>query len=182
MKKILLYTFLGFIFSMCGANKQQMQFPEKYTFSKKIGEYKDEDFVVKKKISIEEGKKISLKKDDIGKNYLVKEPGNKVVISIEVYRNLENPLPDSGVQYSLIFELDNPVKPGKWVDSDLKKIQAVYGFHAFHPKSGYYPVESGSIAVKTKKGKQMIIEVRLPDRYSEELNGEFKVDLPEIKK
>ena len=171
--------FLTMVLFSCQSTKQ-LALPETFKIDKEISREKKDGKIIIKSIRILAGTTMELKKDDTGKYYTVTSPGNKVVFKISVSRVLEVPLADSALMYTLTFETDNPVKSFTKENEDLRDIKAVYGFHAFHPDSGYYPLDKGKISLKTdKKNKKIIITVELPEKYGKMLNGTYEVPLSE---
>jgi len=177
MKNLIFISIL--LFLSCKSTKE-MTLPAGFQHKFVLEKTTDKEVVITKTVEIQNGKQIELKKDGIGKYYIVTSDGNKVVFVIRVARNLKEPLPDSAMEYSLTFETDNPVKSFTKENEALRDIKAVYGFHAFHPDSGYYPLDKGKISLKTdKKNKKFIITVELPGKYGKMLNGTYEVPVPE---
>jgi len=176
---IMRYVILLFIImtASCKSNRQ-LALPDAYQQSYEIVKMIENDFVITKSVEIQTGKQIELKTDPTGKYYVVTSPGDKTVFRIRVNQNLKEPLPDSAQEYTLLFQTDNPVKSFTKKDEELQEINAVYGFHAFNPKSGYYPLREGTISLKVNKKVNTInIIVELPDEYGKMLNGIYMVSL-----
>ncbi len=129
-------------------------------------------------IKLTPGRSLDIKKDPTGRIYLVAEEGDKVTVQLgyRVYP-VDKRIMDADMDYSLTMELDHPVSPGEWKDGKLKDIKAVYGFHAFHPDSGYYPVTEGSVRISVKKNR-VVVEVNLPKKFGgEHINGIYEAEV-----
>jgi len=159
----------------CHSSKELALAPGFHT-RQTVSQSEEGEMIVKKIVEIHSGKELEVKKDRTGKFYQVLRDGNKIVFIIRVNRNLKQPLPDSAMEYTLSFETDNPIRKGEWKDGQLAQIKALYGFHAFHPDSGYYPLKEGSIKILPDSKKETVtIEVNLPGEYGKELNGTYTV-------
>jgi hypothetical protein len=175
MKKYWFILPVLILFSGCSNTKIVLENGQK--IEKTFPEKEDGDVVIKKKVEIYPGKNSILKSDGTGKTYTVMQNAEgKAVFVIRVSVNLKEPMPDSGIEHTLSWVTDLPVTSGKWKDEGLKNIHAVYGFHAFHPESGYKPLAEGEIRMKTKKNKIEIV-VNIPGKAGKELNGHYEIDL-----
>jgi len=179
MKKWIFFSVV--ILFACNSAKE-LALPGTFFYEDEVERREADGKVFKKSVQVTVGKQLELKKDNTGKFYVVYGPGDKVIFKIEVARLLQEPLTDSELLYSLVFETSNPVKSFEKENENLRDIKAVYGYHAFDPKSGYYPLDKGKIALQVDKRRQkIIIKVELPDEYGKMLNGEYTIDLQTLK-
>ena len=128
-------------------------------------------------------KNLEIQTDETKKHYVVIDDGSKIVIQLgKSISPKDTTLMDANIEYSLTFEVENPITEKKWSGEELKQIKATYGFHAFHPQAGYYPVSAGEIYIKPEKNK-LIIEVNLPEKTGGKyINGTYEAPIPEKNK
>ncbi len=178
MKKIVwLGVFTVLIMAQCASNKNMDLANYKNDIvSEKTDTVKGR--VVKTQIKILPGKHFVWKKDGIGKWYPVTENADGFAISVSKRIDLQEPLPDSGMAYTVLFNLPEKIQESEYTDSDLQKINAYSGFMAFHPEAGYRPAKKGKIAIRPDlKNHKLYIDIQLEGKFTKEINGEYAVDL-----
>ncbi len=179
MKLFMYLLGLSVLFSACKSSKE-IQLEDTSEKKMTLEEKKEDNFLITKKIEIFPNKKIELKKDGTGKIYTVFSKGDKVVFIIKKSQSIDPPMPDGHLEYTLTFETGNPLKKSTWEDEELQEIHAVFGFHAFHPESGYYPLKKGKITLIPDAKKKVIkIEVDVKHKYADEINGTYEIPLEE---
>jgi hypothetical protein len=176
MKKIL---FLASITLLFGCKSQKVNVQEKITSKHEIKTADSDMFIVTVFAELQPGKSLEIKKDDVsGKYYTIVKDGDKTVVKVGWSSTpREKNIADGDIEYSVMFETDNPIRKQTWKNEALQNIKAVSGFFAFHPDSGYVPLKEGKISVKpdAKKGI-IIIEIDIPEKSGGKyLNGIYTV-------
>ncbi len=136
------------------------------------------DKIIKTEIRIIPGKHFVWKKDGAGKFYPVLAPADGFAVSITKRIDLVHPLPDSGMDYVVLFNLPKTIDKKEFIDRELKKIDTFSGFMAFHPDSGYHPAKKGKIKIEPDlKHHRILITIDLAEKHTETINGRYEVKI-----
>lgn len=111
------------------------------------------------RLTIKNNLSLHTQKDEIGATYPIFQDSNNIVLEFEYKRNEESNTADGGYQELLYFELNRDKIMVDLKDSELEKVNLLFGRLCFcRGQSGYYKITKGHLKItKTSNRNEFLI-------------------------
>ena len=163
MKKIALLPVILFVFSCACKKNAPVALSQNYTLENGCPSEGD------CRIEVMKDKSLDVKKDGTGATYFntIATPG-KTVVQYTYTKKTDPRLQDAGYVEKVIFEINSDETGFSYKDKELQTTKMLFGVVCFcRDKSGFYPVQQGSLDYSNKK-----LTIELPEIVdSQKLNS-----------